>query len=187
MGSCWVVEAVGSEFCRANRDGRPPWPLPCLASSYGPLGEAEHVRALGVLGEASALLEWQCAIWVYLAFESLEERFARWSCSCAPVMRAAPRDLCCDAMVDVLGYGDHLPSATAGACLVSRLVSAPEFARLRADARAGGETRRSVRRSLMATAPRWCARASGPGSPGRRGPAGRVPVGGGKGSRAPFR
>ena len=62
-----------------------------------------------MLGEASAFVGRQRAIWVYLTFESLEERFARWSCSCAPVIRATPRDLCCDAAVDVLGYGRSPP------------------------------------------------------------------------------
>ena len=160
--------------------------LPLLAGSYGPLGEAEHIGALSVLGEASAFVGRQRVIWVYLTFESLEERFARWSCSSAPVIRATPRDLRCDAAVDVLGYGRSPPSATARG-LVSRLVSSSASARLRADARAGGETRRAARRGFMVTTRRWCARASAPGSPGRHGLVGQVRVGGDTGWRVPFR
>jgi hypothetical protein len=52
---------------------------------------------------------------------------------------------------------------TLRACLTGRLVSSAAYARLRADARARGETRRPVRRSLMVTAPRWSVRASVPG------------------------
>ena len=85
-----------------------------------------------------------------------------------------------------LAMADHLPSATARG-LVSRLVSSSASARLRADARAGGETRRAARRGFMVTTRRWCARASAPGSPGRHGLVGRVRVGGDTGWRVPFR
>jgi len=108
--------------------GAPLAALPSLACRYGALGEAEHVGALGVLGAASPFLGRQCAIGVYLSFESLEERFTCWSGACAPVVGAAPRDLRRDAAVDVLSDGYHLPSVTVRG-LVSRLVSAVDFRR----------------------------------------------------------
>jgi hypothetical protein len=64
--------------------------LPCPAGGYGPLGELEHVGAFGVLGAFVALLGWQGAIWVYLRFESLEERFSGWAGARASVVGARP-------------------------------------------------------------------------------------------------
>ncbi len=71
--------------------------------------------------------------------------------------------------------------------LASALVSACVSARLPAVAGAGGEMRRSVRRSLMVTALRWSGRANGHGLPGSRVLAGHARGGGGKGSSAAFR
>jgi hypothetical protein len=93
----------------------------------------------------------------------------------------------CDLPLDITSserLDCHLGSTQA---VASRLVSVPAFARLRADARAGGETRRSPRQPVMVTVPGWCAPASAPGLPGMRAPAVRVLEGTGKGLREPSR
>jgi hypothetical protein len=55
-----------------------------------PLGEAEHVGVLGVLGAASALVGRQCAIRINLSLESLQELLSGWPGACASVVGAAP-------------------------------------------------------------------------------------------------
>jgi hypothetical protein len=68
-----------------------------LAGVHGPLGEAEHVSALGVLGAASALVGRKYAIGINLSLESLQELLSGWPGACASVVGAAPRDLGRDA------------------------------------------------------------------------------------------
>jgi hypothetical protein len=61
-----------------------------LTRGHGPLGEAEHVGAHRVVGQASALVGWQFAIRVNLSFESAHERLASWASAGASVVRATP-------------------------------------------------------------------------------------------------
>ena len=46
--------------------GSPVWARQSarFAGGYGPLGEAEHVSALGMLSEVAALVGWQLALWI---------------------------------------------------------------------------------------------------------------------------
>lgn len=114
--------------------------LPRLACGYGPLGEAEHVCTLRVLGKASAFLGWQRAIWIYLPFESLEECVACWACPRAPVVRATPRDFCRDPP-SMMSLAMVITSSRLRSVFVSRLVSSCVLAR-NAQTRARGEMRR---------------------------------------------
>ncbi|MFI5064951.1 MAG: hypothetical protein ACHP9Z_13395 [Streptosporangiales bacterium] len=60
------------------------------ACCYGPLGEAEHVRASRVFGAALALFRREFAIRVNLAFESPQERLAGGPRPSAAVGGATP-------------------------------------------------------------------------------------------------
>ena len=121
--------------------------LPCLAGSYGSLGEAEHVGAFRVFGAAVALVGRECAVGVNLSFEPAQKRLAGWAGARAAVVGAAPGDLGGYLPVDVFAcYARHLPRQLRFV-LVSALVSGRVYARLRADARARREMRQTVRRS----------------------------------------
>jgi hypothetical protein len=92
------------------------------ASCYGPLGETEHVRALGVFGAASTLVGRKFAIGINLFLESVQECLAGWSGTGASVSSATPRDLGRDSPVDVLRRDVASPPLAAHVlCLSQRL------------------------------------------------------------------
>jgi len=108
----YVLEDVGPEAGRVwGRHLLWSFLLSCSAGSYGSLCELEHVGALGVFGAAAAFVGRQLVVWVYLAFEALEERFAGRARSGAAVVGAGPGDFGGYPLVDVLRHVASPPLA----------------------------------------------------------------------------
>ena len=124
-----------------------------FAGGYGSLGQAEHVGTFRVFGAAVTFVGREGAVGVDLAFEALEKLLTGGAGAGASVGGAAPRDFGRYLSVDVLAWDEPRLPPQLRSVLVSAFVSRPAYARLRADARVRRETRQTVRRALIVTAP----------------------------------
>jgi hypothetical protein len=67
-----------------------------------------------MFGATATFIGWKFVVWVYLAFEALEEGFAGWAGSGVAVAGAGPGDLGRYPLVDVLRQVASLPVASCG-------------------------------------------------------------------------
>jgi hypothetical protein len=85
----------------ADRVSKQP-PSRIASSALGrTLGKLEHVGTPGVFGKLTSLRERQSFVRVDQAFEASEELVAGRLSACAAIGCSRPRDVRCDALVDV--------------------------------------------------------------------------------------